>query len=62
MVQADRRNSAGQRLHHIGGVEPSAQPDFKHRHIHLTVRKILERQCRRELKKSRRKIGRSGTP
>src|SRR5215831_16639552 len=43
MVQGYRRNDARKRLrHHIGGIEPAAEPDFEEQHVGRVVGKQNE--------------------
>ncbi len=58
MVQRNRGNRAGLRLHHIRRIEPSAQPDFQHRHLDSGLGKVEKRHRRRQLEECRSQVGR----
>src|SRR5207248_3198340 len=53
VVEIDWSNDADRRLDRISGIESSAQAGFEHQNFAARPLKMLQRQCRRDLKKRR---------
>ncbi len=60
VFQAQGGDDRHLRQHHVGGVEPAAEPDLDHRPVHAGLLEGEERQHRVEIEVGQRPLDRSG--
>ena len=59
MIDADRTDHGDVGVDDVGGVEPSAQPHFEHRHVDRRAAKQVERRERVVLEERERDVARA---